>query len=82
MVSVCVGQLQLPKWLSSEAHSLIKSLLERNVSKRLGGGKSSMFVVRGIPALKAHAFFKVRFGFALSCFLLKGPSGLPAFSSL
>ncbi|TYZ65344.1 hypothetical protein PybrP1_012668 [[Pythium] brassicae (nom. inval.)] len=55
---ILTAKLQLPKWLSSEAHSLIKSLLERNVSKRLGGGKSSMFVVRGISALKAHAFFK------------------------
>ncbi|RLN45963.1 hypothetical protein BBJ28_00015338 [Nothophytophthora sp. Chile5] len=51
-------QLQLPGWLSGEAHSLIKCLLERNVSKRLGGGKSSMFVVRGVQALKRHPFFK------------------------
>jgi hypothetical protein len=52
-------QIQLPRWLSSEAHSLIKTLLERNVSKRLGGGKSSMFVVKGVQALKRHPFFKV-----------------------
>ncbi|CAI5738688.1 unnamed protein product [Hyaloperonospora brassicae] len=52
------AKLQLPRWLSGEAHSLIKSLLERNVSKRLGGGKSSMFVVRGVQALKRHPFFK------------------------
>uniref|UniRef100_K3WJV3 non-specific serine/threonine protein kinase n=1 Tax=Globisporangium ultimum (strain ATCC 200006 / CBS 805.95 / DAOM BR144) TaxID=431595 RepID=K3WJV3_GLOUD len=52
------AKLQLPRWLSNDAHSLIKSLLERNVSKRLGGGKSSMFVVRGISALKSHPFFK------------------------
>ncbi|CAH0476319.1 unnamed protein product [Peronospora belbahrii] len=52
------AKLQLPRWLSSEAHSLIKSLLERNVSKRLGGGKSSMFVFKGVQALKRHPFFK------------------------
>lgn len=55
---VTMVQLQLPKWLSSEAHSLLKSLLERNVSKRLGGGKSTMFVVRGVRALKSHPFFR------------------------
>ncbi|KAG7402360.1 hypothetical protein PHYBOEH_000068 [Phytophthora boehmeriae] len=52
------AKLQLPRWLTGEAHSLIKCLLERNVSKRLGGGKSSMFVVRGVQALKRHPFFK------------------------
>ncbi|CAI5732896.1 unnamed protein product [Peronospora destructor] len=52
------AKLQLPRWLSGEAHSLIKSLLERNVSKRLGGGKSSMFVLKGVQALKRHPFFK------------------------
>jgi p70 ribosomal S6 kinase len=56
---VTMVQPQLPKWLSSEAHSLLKCLLERNVSKRLGGGKSTMFVVRGVRALKSHPFFRV-----------------------
>ncbi|TMW63141.1 hypothetical protein Poli38472_002082 [Pythium oligandrum] len=55
---ILTAKLQLPKWLSPEAHSLLKSLLERNVSKRLGGGKSTMFVVRGVQALKNHPFFK------------------------
>ncbi|GAB9464656.1 hypothetical protein Gpo141_00002084 [Globisporangium polare] len=55
---ILTAKLQLPRWLSNDAHSLIKSLLERNVSKRLGGGKSSMFVVRGVSALKSHPFFK------------------------
>lgn len=58
-VFLVATQVQLPRWLSGEAHSLIKSLLERNVSKRLGGGKSSMFVVKGVQAIKRHAFFKV-----------------------
>ncbi|KAE8914694.1 Serine/threonine-protein kinase [Phytophthora fragariae] len=52
------AKAQLPRWLSGEAHSLIKSLLERNVSKRLGGGKSSMFVMKGVQAIKRHSFFK------------------------
>ncbi|KAL4109083.1 hypothetical protein PRIC1_000788 [Phytophthora ramorum] len=52
------AKLHLPGWLSGEAHSLIKALLERNVGKRLGGGKSSMFVVKGVQALKRHSFFK------------------------
>ncbi|EQC42387.1 AGC protein kinase [Saprolegnia diclina VS20] len=55
---ILTAKLALPKWLSSDAHSLLKSLLERNVDKRLGAGKSSMFVVRGVQALKAHPFFK------------------------
>ncbi|RHZ12864.1 hypothetical protein DYB37_010094, partial [Aphanomyces astaci] len=55
---ILTAKLVLPKWLSSDAHSLLKSLLERNVDKRLGGGKSSMFVVRGVQALKCHPFFR------------------------
>ncbi|OQR91891.1 protein kinase [Achlya hypogyna] len=55
---ILTAKLTLPRWLSQDAHSLLKSLLERNVDKRLGGGKSSMFVVRGVQALKAHPFFK------------------------
>ncbi|ETW07253.1 AGC protein kinase [Aphanomyces invadans] len=55
---ILTAKLVLPKWLSSEAHSLLKSLLERNIDKRLGGGKSTMFVVRGVQALKCHPFFR------------------------
>lgn len=55
---ILTAKIQLPRWLSGEAHSLLKSLLERNVSKRLGGGKSSLFVVKGVHALKRHPFFK------------------------
>ncbi|KAJ0408385.1 hypothetical protein P43SY_003111 [Pythium insidiosum] len=40
---ILTAKLQLPKWLSADAHSLLKALLERNVSKRLGCGKSTMF---------------------------------------
>ncbi len=52
-------KLSLPKWLQPETHSILKQLLERNVEKRLGSGKSSMFQVRGVAAIKRHPFFKV-----------------------
>lgn len=51
-------QLNLPKWLSSDTHSILKQLLERNVDKRLGSGKSTMFQVKGVQAIKKHAFFR------------------------
>jgi p70 ribosomal S6 kinase len=51
-------KLSLPKWLSSDTHSILKQLLERNVDKRLGAGKSSMFKVKGVQAIKNHAFFR------------------------
>ncbi|KAJ0408621.1 hypothetical protein P43SY_008968 [Pythium insidiosum] len=51
-------KLSLPKWLSSDTHSILKQLLERNVEKRLGSGKSNMFKVKGVQAIKNHAFFR------------------------
>lgn len=51
-------QLNLPKWLSSDTHSILKQLLERTVDKRLGSGKSTMFQVKGVQAIKKHAFFR------------------------
>ncbi|GLD92071.1 hypothetical protein PINS_up000604 [Pythium insidiosum] len=51
-------KLSLPKWLSSDTHSILKQLLERNVEKRLGSGKSTMFKVKGVQAIKNHAFFR------------------------
>lgn len=51
-------QLSLPKWLGSETHSILKQLLERNVEKRLGSGKSTMFQVKGVQAIKKHPFFR------------------------
>lgn len=51
-------QLSLPKWLSSDTHSILKQLLERTVDKRLGSGKSTMFQVKGVQAIKKHAFFR------------------------
>ncbi|KAI9912825.1 hypothetical protein PsorP6_005577 [Peronosclerospora sorghi] len=51
-------KLSLPQWLGPDTHSILKQLLERNVEKRLGSGKSSMFQVKGVQAIKKHAFFK------------------------
>ncbi|TDH71047.1 hypothetical protein CCR75_004637 [Bremia lactucae] len=51
-------KLLLPKWLGADTHSILKQLLERNVDKRLGSGKSTMFQVKGVQAIKKHAFFK------------------------
>ncbi|KAL4172761.1 hypothetical protein KRP22_007924 [Phytophthora ramorum] len=51
-------KLPLPKWLGNDTHSILKQLLERNVDKRLGSGKSTMFQVKGVQAIKKHAFFK------------------------
>jgi len=36
----------------------MRGLLERNVQKRLGGQKSSMFEIGGVAALKQHKFFR------------------------
>ena len=58
MSMVAYVQLSLPKWLGSETHSILKQLLERNVDKRLGSGKSTMFQVKGVQAIKKHAFFR------------------------
>ncbi|KAG7387252.1 hypothetical protein PHYPSEUDO_014538 [Phytophthora pseudosyringae] len=51
-------KLPLPRWLGNDTHSILKQLLERNVDKRLGSGKSTMFQVKGVQAIKKHAFFK------------------------
>ncbi|DBA03476.1 TPA: hypothetical protein N0F65_002884 [Lagenidium giganteum] len=55
---ILTAKLSLPKWLSPDAHALLKALLERNVTKRLGSGKSGMFATRGVEAIKTHPFFK------------------------
>ena len=55
---ILTERIKLPNWLSSEAHSLLRGLLERNVEKRLGATKSTMFEIGGVTALKQHRFFK------------------------
>lgn len=58
LTSTVILQLTLPKWLGADTHSILKQLLERNVDKRLGSGKSTMFQLKGVQAIKKHAFFK------------------------
>ena len=50
-------KVKYPQHISGPAVQLLKRLLERNVSKRLGAAKTTMFEVGGIAALKDHAFF-------------------------
>jgi ribosomal protein S6 kinase beta len=51
-------KVTFPSYLSPNSVSFIKGLLERNVEKRLGCGKSTMFEVRGVSQVKSHPFFK------------------------
>uniref|UniRef100_A0A7S2WLW3 Protein kinase domain-containing protein n=1 Tax=Rhizochromulina marina TaxID=1034831 RepID=A0A7S2WLW3_9STRA len=51
-------KVKFPQFFRSETVSIIKGLLERNVMKRLGATKSTMFEVGGVAALKQHKFFK------------------------
>ncbi|KAK4382910.1 Serine/threonine-protein kinase AtPK2/AtPK19 [Sesamum angolense] len=45
-------KLKLPAFLSSDAHSLLKGLLQKDASKRLGSGP------RGSDEIKGHKWFK------------------------
>ncbi len=46
------AKLKLPAYLTSEAHSLIKALLQRDPKKRLGYGPA------GVEQVKKHPFFR------------------------
>ncbi|XP_020237194.1 serine/threonine-protein kinase AtPK1/AtPK6 [Cajanus cajan] len=45
-------KMKLPAYLSSEAHSLLKGLLQKEATKRLGSG------TRGVEEIKGHKWFK------------------------
>lgn len=52
---------QNPKYspfMSDTCVKLLKGMLDRNVERRLGSTKSTMFEARGVHELKSHAFFK------------------------
>ena len=53
------SKLKLPPFLSKELHSLLRGLLERDVSKRLGNERTTFTQVGGVAKLKQHPFFKV-----------------------
>jgi p70 ribosomal S6 kinase len=50
-------KLSTPPYLSSSAHSLLRGMLDKDMNKRLGCAKSTMFSIGGITALKQHDFF-------------------------
>ena len=50
-------KVSLPQHVTATAASLIRGMLEKDVNKRLGAVKSTMFAVGGVAALKSHAFF-------------------------
>jgi serine/threonine protein kinase len=50
-------KLSTPPYLSSSAHSLLRGMLDKDMNKRLGCAKSTMFSIGGITALKQHEFF-------------------------
>ncbi|GAB2227215.1 hypothetical protein Droror1_Dr00009028 [Drosera rotundifolia] len=45
-------KIKLPKYLTSEAHSILKSLLQKDPCKRLGSGPT------GVEEIKRHKWFK------------------------
>jgi len=50
-------KVPLPSHVSVECRSLVRGLLEKSVERRLGGGTSKGFKVRGVDAIKQHPFF-------------------------
>ena len=53
------SQVKFPNYLSPDCVSFLKGLLERNVERRLGATKSTMFKIGGVRAIKNHRWFKV-----------------------
>lgn len=51
-------RVKFPTFLTGPTVSMMKGLLNRNVEKRLGATKSTMFEVGGTTALKDHKFFE------------------------
>ncbi|CAM9158210.1 unnamed protein product [Hapterophycus canaliculatus] len=51
-------RVSLPRWLSPNAHQVLRGFLERNVSRRLGAQKTTMFDIGGATAVKHHPFFE------------------------
>lgn len=46
-----------PPYLTAHAHSLLKGMLEKDPTKRLGAAKGNMFSIGGVSQLKQHPFF-------------------------
>ncbi|KAJ8599703.1 hypothetical protein CTAYLR_004724 [Chrysophaeum taylorii] len=54
---ILTDKVKFPPFVSKDAISCLRGLLERQVPKRLGATKATMFQVGGLAALKQHAFF-------------------------
>ena len=52
------SRISLPPYLEASSHSILKQLLCRDPSRRLGATKSTMLRVGGIQELKRHPFFR------------------------
>ena len=51
-------RVKMPSGTTSAAHKLLKGLLTRDSTKRLGASKATMFHVGGVSLLKSQDFFK------------------------
>ena len=51
-------KLKLPPHASPLAHAILKGFLEKDMNKRLGAVKTTMFTIGGVTALKQHQFFE------------------------
>jgi hypothetical protein len=56
-LSIRQGRIRFPKFSTAPCNSVLKGLLTRDVDKRLGCSRTSMFKIGGVRALKDHAFF-------------------------
>jgi serine/threonine protein kinase len=54
-------RVSMPRWLSPAAHQIIRQFLERDVAKRLGAARSTMFEVGGVTAVKVSPVYLVYF---------------------
>lgn len=50
-------KVSLPSYLTAASHSLLKGLLDKDPSTRLGCRKGTMFFIGGMSQLKQHEFF-------------------------
>ena len=59
-------QVVTPGYLSADSAGLLRGLLDKDVSRRLGCVKSTRFTIGGVAALKQHPFF-ADFGIGIVC---------------
>ena len=56
-LSIRQGRIRFPKFSTAPCNSVLKGLLTRDVDKRLGCSRTTMFKIGGVRALKDHGFF-------------------------